>query len=104
MKQIFKISFALALVLGFSSCDMNLRPYSVIDPDNALESYADAQKLANGFNNQIRSLAVGSKIYGPELQSDLFHAVADFGNRGGDLYRWEFDASNGYPESLWASC
>ena len=80
MKQIFKISFALALVLGFSSCDMNLRPYSVIDPDNALESYADAQKLANGFNNQIRSLAVGSKIYGPELQSDLFHAVADFGS------------------------
>ena len=45
MKRIFNISFILALVLGASSCNMNLRPYSVIDPENALESYADAVKL-----------------------------------------------------------
>lgn len=104
MKRIFNISFVLALVLGVSSCDMNLRPYSVIDPENALESYADAQKLANGFNVQIRSLSVGDEVYAPELQSDFFHATPDFGNRGGDLYRWEFSAGSGYAESLWASC
>ena len=82
MKQIFKISFALALVLGFSSCDMNLRPYSVIDPDNALESYADAQKLANGFNNQIRfnksgefNLPVGKRDFNARMRKKLttFH-------------------------------
>lgn len=104
MKRIFNISFILALVLGVSSCNMNLRPYSVIDPENALESYADAVKLANGFNIQIRSLAVGDEVYAPELQSDFFHATPDFGNRGGDLYRWEFTSGSGYPESLWASC
>ena len=104
MKRIFKISTVLALVLGASSCDMDMRPYSVIDPENALESYADAAKLANGFNIQVRNLAVGSKNYMTEIQSDIFHAVADFGNRGGEMFRWEFNASSPYAESLWASC
>ena len=104
MKRIFNISFILALVLAASSCNMNLRPYSVIDPENALETYADAQKLANGFNIQIRSLAVGDEVYVPELQSDFFHATPDFGNRGGDVYRWEFSSSFGSAESLWAGC
>lgn len=104
MKRIFNISFILALILGVSSCDMNLRPYSVIDPENALESYADAVKLANGFNIQVRSLAVGEEVYAPELQTDFFHATPDFGNRGGDIYRWEFTSGFGYAESLWAGC
>lgn len=104
MKTILKASFVLALSFGLASCNMDLRPYSVIDPDNALESYSDAVKLANGFNNQIRSLAVGDEIYAPELQSDIFHASTDFGNRGGDLYQWNFSSNFGNAESLWASC
>ncbi len=104
MKIIYKISIALALVFGASSCNMDLRPISVIDPENALETYADAQKLANGFNIQIRSLAVGSKIYMPEIQADIFNASVDFGNRGGDMYRWEFTSSLDYAEALWAGC
>lgn len=105
MKHILtKIAFGAALVLGASSCNMELRPYSVIDPDNALETYEDAQNLANGFNVQIRSLASGALIYSPELQSDLFHAVQDFGNRGGSLYRWEFTASEGIFESAFGAC
>jgi len=104
MKRIFNISFILALVLGASSCNMDLRPYSVIDPDNALETYADAVKLANGFNNNIRSLAVGTRVSAPEIQADFFHATTTFGNRGGDAYRWMFTASYGSAESVWASC
>lgn len=104
MKRIFNISFILALVLGASSCNMDLRPYSVIDPENALETYADAAKLANGFNNTIRSLAVGSVVSVPELQSDFFHATSSFGNRGGEVYRWAFTANFGTAESVWAAC
>jgi len=104
MKRIFKASAGLVLLIAVASCDMNLRPYSVIDPDNALESYADAEKLANGFNNQIRSLAVGSKIYAPEIQADLFHASSSYGNRGGDVYEWTFSEGVSYAESLWSTC
>lgn len=104
MKRIFNISFALAAVVGLASCDMNLRPYSVIDPENALESPADAEKLANGFNNHIRSLAVGTPVYTSELISDFFHATPDFGNRGGVFYRWTFNASDSEFKSVWSTC
>lgn len=105
MKHILtKITLAAALVLGVSGCNMDLRPYSVIDPENALETYADAEKLANGFNVQIRSLSSGSIIYSPELQSDLFHATSSFGNRNGLVYRWTFTSSEGIFESVYLAC
>ncbi len=104
MKNIFKISIALALVFGTVSCNMDLRPYSVIDPNNALETYADAEKLANGFNNHVRSLAVGSKYSMVEIQSDFFNATLAYGNRGGEVYRWEFEVGSRDAESLWSSC
>mgnify|MGYP004470798269 CR=1 FL=1 len=104
MKNIFKISFALAAVLGLASCDMNKRPYSVIDPENALESPADAAKLSNGLHTQVRSLAVGSVNYYPEIQADIFHATTNYGNRGGQIYRWAFDATDSDFSSIWLSC
>ncbi len=104
MKKIFKISIALALVLGTVGCNMDLKPISVIDPNNALETYADAQKLANGFNNSVRSISVGSHIYMPEIQADFFNASVDFGNRGGEMHRWDFTTAVSYAEGLWASC
>ncbi len=104
MKKIYKITIALAMAFGLAGCNMDLPPYSVIDPNNALETYADASKLANGFNTHMRSLAVGSKIYMPEIQADIFNASIDYGNRGGDMYRWEFTPSLDYAEALWSSC
>lgn len=105
MKNIIaKITFGAALAIGATACNMELRPYSVIDPDNALETYQDAENLANGFNSQIRALSAGSIIYNPELQADIFHAVADFGNRGGTMYRWEFTASEAIFESVFGAC
>lgn len=103
-KKIFKASLVLALSFGAASCNMDLRPYSVIDPENALETYADAERLANGFNVWIRSLAVGDEVYAPELQADIFHASTDFGNRGGLLYQWTFSTNFDYAESLWSAC
>ncbi len=104
MKNIYKISIALALAFGAVSCNMDLRPISVIDPENALETYADAQKLANGFNVQVRSLAVGSHIYMPEIQADFFNASDAYGNRGGDMYRWDFTSSVEYTAGIWEGC
>lgn len=104
MRNIYKVFGALALAFAVSSCNLDLRPYSVIDPENALETYADAEKLANGFNTQIRSLAVGSEVSVPEIQTDLFHATTDFGNRGGYIYQWTFTAGASEFESLWLGC
>ncbi len=105
MKRIFKISFILAAVVGiFASCDMNKRPYGAVDPENALESPADAAKLSNGLHIQIRSLAVGSVNYNPEIQADVFHATTNFGNRGGLIYRWAFDATDPDFSSVWGAC
>ena len=105
MKRIFKISFVLAAVVGLlASCDMNKRPYGAIDPENALESPADAAKLSNGLHIQIRSLAVGSVNYNPEIQTDVFHATTNFGNRGGQIYRWAFDATDSDFSTVWGAC
>lgn len=101
MKIIYRISLALALGFAIVGCDMNLEPYNTINPSESLETPEDAAKLENTFNQDIRSLAAGSVNNTGEIQSDLFHANADFGNRGGDVFRWEFTSSGLGP---WGSC
>lgn len=103
MRKIFSILFA-ALILTVTACDMNKRPYSVIDPNNAMSSMQDAAKLRNYIYVNLRGATSGSWVYSTEVQSDLFNASVDFGNNGGDLYRWDFVSSLGNASTVWGGC
>lgn len=83
---------------------MDFEPVSTLPAETAIQSVADATKAANYFNIRLRGLYSGEYVYAGELSSDLFHAMAGFGNRGGDLYRWEMTSQSGYAENLWSNC
>lgn len=103
MRKIFSILFA-ALILSVTACDMNKRPYSVIDPENAMSSMQDAAKLRNYIYVNLRGATSGSWVYSTEVQSDFFNAAVDFGNNGGDLHRWDFVSSLGNASTVWGGC
>lgn len=103
MKKITTIFIFLASVLAVS-CSMDHSPVSALDDETAIQSVADAQKAANFLNIRLRGLFSGEYVYGPELSTDLFHASIGYGNRGGDIYRWELKSENSFCENLWSSC
>ena len=72
MKKIFKLSFVVALLASIVSCDMDLRPINVIDPDNALTTIDDAQKLRTGLYIAFRGYTGGGIMSSLELHTDLF--------------------------------
>lgn len=101
MKKFKNILLAASLVLA-SSCSMDYRPVGSLDDETAILSLEDAEKSANYLMVRLRGLYSGSYIYSSELSTDLFHPTLAYGNRGGNMYRWEFDSQTGEMESLWS--
>lgn len=104
MKKIFKLSFVVAFLSVLASCNMDLRPINVIDPDNALTTIDDATKLRTGMYIAFRGYTGGGAFSTLEIQTDLFHATTSFGNRGGTNYEWTINSGDGTAESVWAGC
>lgn len=104
MKKIFKLSFVVALLAAVASCNMDLRPINVIDPDNALTTIDDATKLRTGLYIAFRGYTGGGAMSTLEISTDLFHATTSFGNRGGVNYEWTINSGDGTAESVWAGC
>lgn len=102
MKNILKISLAFSILLGAVSCNMELRPVGSIDSGNAIVSLSDIARFRTGWYTVLRGYTSGTNIYSQEQQSDLFHATLNFGNRGGDMYRWQFTVANGEAQSAWS--
>lgn len=103
MKKLLIISSILAVLAGAVSCDMNLRPAGTIDPDNALQTIADAENFREGMYVLFRSTVGGSYASVDEIRSDLFHATSSFGNNGGTMYNWIQTADDGDASTLWAN-
>lgn len=101
MKKFKNILFAAALTIA-ASCSMDYRPVGNLDDESAILSLADAEKAADYLMIRLRGLYSGSYIYTSELSTDLFHPSLAYGNRGGNMYRWEYESQTGEMENLWA--
>lgn len=99
--RILTTSLIAALALSVTSCNMDLRPYGTIEPDNALQTIDDAQRLRNGLYVFMRSYSGGVFANRDEIRSDEFHALASFGNNGGNVYNWIVTSADGDPQSIW---
>ena len=100
-----KILFTiLSVVLLATSCDLDKKPQNVIDDQSAIQSIEDALKMRNYLYIRLRGMSTGSYVYTGELMSDLFHATIGYGNRGGIYYKWQWTASDGVAEGVWAGC
>ena len=100
-KRIILTSVIAALTAGLSSCNMDLRPYGTIEPDNALQTIDDAERLRTGLYYFFRAYSGGVFVNRDEIRSDLYHATAGFGNNGGNVYNFILSAQDGEPSSIW---
>lgn len=103
MRNIFKtVLLSSTLALTVSSCELDQFPNDSISSETAWQTVDDAIKFRNGIYSYFKSINGGYLMYTADLQSDLFNATVSFSNRGGDMHRWDFEASQYDIEDIWS--
>ena len=93
MKRILTIISAAAALLSVASCNLEKFPSTAINSEEAMESVADCKAFRNGLYSGLKYAFTGAYVYYTDLQTDLFHAVKNFGNWGGPFYSYNVKAS-----------
>lgn len=101
---IYKTLMVGILSMSIVSCDLNQSPNDKLEIDKAWESVTDAERFKVGMYKVYKDINGGMYTYCTDYQSDLFNATLGFGNRGGDLYRWDFGNSQYDITDLYRGC
>lgn len=102
MKKINIIATFL-IALGLFSCDMDKYPHDALEESTYMKTIDDFASARVSLYSYYRSLTTGGYILTSEIQGDDFNAVVGFSNSYGNAYRWDFQATDGTIESIWAS-
>ena len=94
-------TFLIAAVLAVSACSLDKYPDNAISTKDAMESVADCQAFRNGLYSGMKGVFTGAYVYATDLQTDLYHAVKNFGNFSGAFYHYSVVASEGMASSAW---
>ena len=100
MKKLLIGTLCSALTL-FSACDLDKYPTDSIAQGEAWQTLDDAENFRNGIYSYLQVVSGGRNVYPQEFQSDLYNALAGFGNNYGDMHRWNFTASQYDIEYIW---
>lgn len=98
------MKIALVALLGLftvTSCNLEKYPDTAINTENAMESVADCQNFRNGLYAGLKGAFTGAFVYAQDLQTDLYHAVKNFGNFDGNFYWYNLTASESVASSAW---
>lgn len=101
MKNMKIYLFLLASLFAATSCNLDKFPDNAIDTEHAMESVADCENFRSGLYAGMKYCFTGSYVYGPELQTDLYHAVLNFGGFGSALYTYSVLANESICRSAW---
>ena len=101
MKNIKTFLIAATAVLAVSACSLEKYPDNAISTKDAMESVADCQAFRNGLYSGMKGVFTGAYVYATDLQTDLYHAVKNFGNFQGAFYHYSVVASEGMASNAW---
>lgn len=102
MKQYINILLvSLAVVISVNACNLDKFPGNAISTEHAMESVNDCQAFRNGMYSGMKYCFTGAFVYGPELQTDLYHAVKNFGNHYGAFYHYNVTAGESLANVVW---
>ena len=101
MKNIKTFLIAATAVLAVSACSLDKYPDNAISTKDAMESVADCQAFRNGLYSGMKGVFTGAYVYATDLQTDLYHAVKNFGNFSGAFYHYSVVASEGMASNAW---
>lgn len=106
MKIIYKLSLFFAVLFAVSACNLNQYSDSTIaidDPKEVFVTYEDAARFGTGLSAYFRGTTYGNYAAISEIQTDMFNASSEFGNRGGAPHtmNFTFTASDRDIEGVW---
>ena len=101
MKNIKTFLIAAAAVFAVNACSLEKYPDNAINTGDAMESVADCQAFRNGLYSGMKGVFTGAYVYATDLQTDLYHAVKNFGNFSGSFYHYSVVASESMAASAW---
>lgn len=102
MKKNIFLGIILVSALGLTSCDMEKYPYDAIEESLYMKNISDFKSARNGIYSNFRALTSGAYVLNSEFQCDDFHATAGFSNNYGNMFRWDFQPSDGTIEGIWS--
>jgi len=82
------IALGVAITGLFSSCDLDLYPYSSIETSQSFLSVSDAKNWANRIHSDLRARVYNHYILSSDIAGDQLNATANYGNRYGSPHRW----------------
>lgn len=88
MKMKKYLVLGIAITSLFSSCDLDLYPYNVIETSQSFMSVNDAKNWANRLHLDLRSRVYGHYVLSSDIAADQLNASANYGNRFGFVHRW----------------
>ncbi|MCR6509963.1 MULTISPECIES: RagB/SusD family nutrient uptake outer membrane protein [Bacteroides] len=103
MKKLHILLAAALLAAGFSSCDMEKYPYNAVEESLYMTSTTDFANARIGLYSSYRGLTTGGYILLPEMQCDDFNATVGYSNSYGNMYRWDFQSSDGNIQNYWSN-
>ena len=104
MKKILYVTLALIASLSVSSsCDLNKYPDTAINTEEAMESASDCNNFLVGIYAASKSLFSGFYMYAPDLMTDSYHAIKNFGNWEGNFYTNNILTSDDDVYAVWAN-
>jgi hypothetical protein len=95
MNKRIKIS---TIILAFgalflSSCNLDETPNDALVTSTAWKTVSDAGNFRTGIYASFKNVNGGKYTYTSDYQTDILNATSGFGNRGGDIYTWNFTSS-----------
>ncbi len=103
MTHIKRYLLGIAALLSVAACDLDKFPQNAINTENSMESVDDCLAFRNGLYSGMKFCFTGAFVYGPDLQTDMYHAVRNFGNHYGNFYHYNVTASESLARSVWFS-
>ena len=101
MKNIRIFLSQLLALSALASCNLDQFPDDAIDTTHAMESVSDCENFRTGLYAGMKYCFTGIYVYAPELQTDLYHAVLNFGNFQGAFYSYSVLANEGACNNAW---
>lgn len=102
-KNILKLALiALLAVPALQSCEMDQFPSSSVSSEESWQTLNDLYAHDLGTMASIRSMSrLGWDV--SDIQCDYFQPNKAYGNRGGEIYRWNFQAAESDMVDAWSN-
>lgn len=97
--------FLMCTVIPVASSCLDLYPEDAIPQDKSINTVEDVNQAVLGIYAGFKSSALysGSLTLCQDIQADMVYAVEGFSNRYGDIWRWDFNASNEEVSNVYAA-